>query len=133
MKKNIITGIVVLAMFYMMSMSAHAVQALYSIPANQVWTGGIPIARSGEVNYVTVSLTSVYPLKGIDTFKKVQARLVNYAGDLVSASESVVLEEGKGDKNIYLDDDYAYFTLVYLELRGNSNAAAEAVINYNGN
>lgn len=133
MKKSVITVIVVLAMFCMMSMSAHAVEALYSIPANQEWTGGIPIARSGEYNYITVSLASVYPLKGFDNFKKVQARLVNYERDLVSASESVVLEEGKGDTKIYIDDVYAHINLVYLELRGNSKAAAEAVINYYGN
>ena len=42
-RKNIITGIVVMAMLLMMSMSAMAASdVVVYLPENQVWTGGYP-------------------------------------------------------------------------------------------
>lgn len=133
MKKKITTIIVIMAMFYMMSISAFAAKSTFSIPANQVWANAVLITRSCSVDYVTVSLSSVYPLKGADNFHKIQVRLTDDWGTVISESEYVVLEEGKGDKKIKILTEYLNLDTVCLQIRGNSNAAAGAVIVYDGN
>jgi len=133
MKKKITTIIITFAMFCVMSLSAFAAKSKFYIPANQVWTNAVAVTRTGSVNYVTVSLASVYPLEGTDNFHKIQARLVDYYGNVISDPGCVVLEEGKGDKQINLLNIHLSLCTVYLQFRGNSKAAAEAVIEYNGN
>ena len=126
---------VVIAMFCMMSISAIAATNItIELPENQVWTAGIPLTRSGAYNYVTVNVGSVYPKNSPnDNYKKLQARLTNNNGYVVSADNYVVIEEGTGNKNINLKDGFANTNPVNLQFRGNSSAGAMATVSYYAN
>ncbi len=131
MRKKVTTIVVAMVMMFIMSISAYASEGvLISIPANQVWTSGIALTRVGTFNYVTVSLDSVYPLEGKDDFHRIQARLTNSIGHVVSESGSVLLTEGAGSVQIDFKPGFGNTNPVYLQFRGNSNEAAKAVVNY---
>lgn len=131
-KKKIITLIVAMAMFCMMSMSALAdVDVVVSLPKDQVWTSGYSVSRKAEDSSVYACCQSVYPTNGaIDTYKRIQARVVNSSGTLIMTTNKVVLEEGGGYQLLDIKDIYSHLETVYIQFRGNSNAAAEAVVAY---
>ena len=104
-----------------------------SLPKNQVWTGKLSVTRSGNVSYVSASVDSVYPTSGTDNFEKVQARVVNAQGNLIMSENYVVIKEGTSYQKLYIKDGYLNEKTVYLQFRGNTDAAAEAVVNYLGN
>lgn len=105
-----------------------------SLPKNQVWTGKYSVTRSGNVSYVFASLDSVYPASGTDNYEKIQARIVNGQGTMILRDGSyATLKEGTGYQKLYIKDGYLNEKTVYLQFRGNSNDAAEAVVNYLGN
>lgn len=137
-KKKIITSIIAMAMFCMMSISAFAIGDDYynvqiSLPENQVWTESMSMERSGYFSFAWASLESVYPLSGTDNFKKIQARIVNSSGSSIMDSSYVVLEEGKDGERLYIKEGCLNLTTIYIQFRGNTSKAAEAVVSYGGN
>lgn len=132
-KQRITTIIVAMAMFCMMSMSAlAATDVVISLPKDQAWTESKSVSRSGAYSYVWASLDSVYPTGGSDNFSKIQARVVNFKGVLIMTSSYKVLNEGDGYQELYIKEGYLANKTVYIQFRGNSNEAAEAVVNYTG-
>lgn len=135
-KKRIATIIVAIAMFCMMSMSALAASNVFvSLPANQVWTDSAAVTRlSSNYSYIQASCDSVYPKNGgSDNFTKIQTRLVSSEDTLIlkDDEEYNTLTEGKGYKKVYIKDGYIDKP-TYIQFRGNTNAEAEAVVNYFG-
>lgn len=121
-------------MFCMMAMTAFADTGVHiSLPKDQVWTSGQAVSRTGNYSYVSVSLDSVYPTSGSDYFTKIQAKLVNRIGVLIMTSNYVILKEGDGYQNLHIQEGYLASKLVYIKFRGNTDAAAEAIVNYTGN
>lgn len=133
-KKRTITIIVTIAMFCMMSMTAlAAVNVHVTLPKNQVWTSKIAVSRSGKYSYVAASLDSVYPLSGSDNYEKIQTRLVNSSETtILEDADYVVLKEGDKYTKLHIKEGYLDNKTVYIQFRGNTNAAAEAIVNYNG-
>lgn len=48
-------------------------------------------------------------------------------------SNYVILKEGDGYQNLHIQEGYLASKLVYIKFRGNTDAAAEAIVNYTGN
>ncbi len=134
-KKGITTIIVALAMFCMVSMSALAVSnVIVTLPKNQVWTASKTLQRfSTDYSYVLASCDSVYPTdSSSDNFSKIQVRIVDASGKLIMDKEYEVLEERKLVEALYIKEGHLSENPVYIQFRGNTNAAAEAVVNYFG-
>lgn len=130
-KKRIITTIVAMAMFCMMSMSTlAATKVIVSLPENQVWTAGAPISRSGSFSYLWAGCDSVYPTSGKDSFTKIQVRLVSASGESIMKDDIETLTEGETSKLLYIKDGHLALKTVYIQFRGNTSAAAEAVVEY---
>ena len=118
-----------MAMFCMMSMSALA-STMISLPENQVWTSKAAISRTGSFSFVYAKCESVYPSSGSDNFTKIQTRLVNSSGKLIMKKDYETLTEGKASSLLYIKEGYLADKTVYIQFRGNTNAAAEAVVDY---
>lgn len=133
-KKKITTVFVAMAMFCMMSISAlAATNVVISLPKNQTWTAKVSMDRTGRYSYVQASCDSVYPTDGSsDNFGKIQTRIVNSSGTLIMTKDYAVLNEGDGYKDLSIKEGYLSLDTVYIQFRGNSSAAAEAVVNYRG-
>ena len=133
-KRGITTLIVAMAMFCMMSMSAFAAFDKHiTLPKDQAWTSSYSITRSGDYSHVWACCDSVYPTAGTDNFTKIQARLVNYSGTLIMDKEYEVLKEGETYKKLTIKEGYLSENPVYIQFRGNSSSAAEAIVNYYSN
>lgn len=136
-KNIIVTMIVAMAMFGMTVMTAFAdsyTNVHISLGEYQFWTYGRPVTRSGKNNYISVSLESVYPLSGTDTFKRIQVCVAkDPMGGLIMEKDYETLTEGAGYKDIEIKNGYLDLETVYLQFRGNTEKAAEAVVSYKGN
>lgn len=134
-KKRIITLIVAMAMFCMMSMSVLAVtNKVVILPKNQTWTPRYSLTRpSTNYSYVYARCDSVYPVDGSsDNFKKIQTRIVDFSGDLIMTKEHEVLNEGNTNTKLQIKEGKLSVNPVFIQFRGNTNEAAEAVVNYWG-
>lgn len=130
-KKNILTIIVAIAMFCMMSMSALADSDVHiSLPENKVWTSSLAISRTGMFSYVWAGCDAVYPSSGSDHYTKIQTRLVNSSGTLIMTKDYETLTEGDVVTPLYIKEGYLSYNTVYIQFRGNTNAAAEAIVEY---
>lgn len=45
----------------------------------------------------------------------------------------VGIKEGSGYKDLKIEDGYLNLETVYIQFRGNTQEAAEAIVSYNGN
>lgn len=133
-KKRLTTVFVVMAMFCMMSMSVlAATNVVISLPKDQAWTTKRSMTRTGNYSYVQASCDSVYPTDGsTDLFSKIQARIINSSGTLIMTKDYVSLKEGDGYQDLNIKEGYLADKTVYIQFRGNTNSAAEAVVNYQG-
>ncbi len=133
-KKTAVTVIATLVMFYTMAISIWASSNEYFyLPKNQIWTYRRAVSRTGKYTYASASLDAVYPQVGTDTYERIQTRLVNESGKLIMTSDYVVLKEGEGYKNLQIKEGWLDKKTIYIQFRGNSNADAEAIVNYKGN
>ena len=133
MKKRILGSVItVLAIAAMSVTSMAATNKHIYLAQNQAWTSKYSESRSTNFSYAQAALESVYPTSGVDNFSKIQTRLVNSAGTQISQKAYVVLTEGDGYKNISIKEGYLSLSTIYFQFRGNSNKAAEAVVNYRG-
>lgn len=129
-KKKITIIIVAMAMFYMMSMSALAVTTKHIyLGAGQEWTVPYPITRLGDYSCVYVKCDAVYPAYGPDFLTKIQVCLVDSSGAMIMEGNYYTLTEGAGYRAISIKEGYLDDT-VYIQFRGNSSAAADAIVSY---
>lgn len=130
-----ISATVMIAMLCVSAMAASVTNKTISLPANQVWTSatGNSVARSGSYNDVGARCNSVYPDSGADFFGKIQCRVLNSYGTKIMDDDYVVLDEGAdGYTYIPIKNGYLSVTTVYFQFRGNTSAAANAVVSYTG-
>lgn len=130
-KKGIVTIIVAIAMFCMMSMSVLADSDVHiSLPENQVWTTGLSMTRTGMFSYVYAACNSVYPESGSDNYTRIQTRLVNSSGTLIMTKDHETLKEGDAVTPLYIKEGYLSYSTVYIQFRGNTNKSAKAIVEY---
>ena len=105
-----------------------------SLASNQVWTARMGVTRSGSHYDVATKCHSVYPVTGEDTFTRIQCKVVDSDGVNImdSGLSYIVLNESAGYSQIIIKNGYLDLTKVYFRYRGNSSAAAEAIVSYLG-
>lgn len=135
--KRIIPFIAVAALAGTLCMTASAASVnnrLIKLPYNQEWTSNYSVGRTGNNRDVGAQCSSVYPISAaIDTFSKIQFRVVNGSGTLIIDEPYVVLNEGDSDFTYCnLKNGYLGLTEVNFQFRGNSVASANAVVSYTG-
>lgn len=137
-KKGIITAIVAMAMFCMTSISAFAATTsvenkLIYLPENQKWSNNDTMSRSGCNNFVSASLSSVYPESGNDSYTRIQVRILSPSGyDIMDGVDYVVLHEGQGYQPITIRNGWLFLENVRIQFRGNKNDDAYAIVSYKG-
>lgn len=133
MKRKIVTGLTVIALLAMSCISSFAVlnKQIY-LPPNQAWMTAGSVTRTGNFSYTKAGCDSVYPTSGSDNFTRIQVRLKNAGGMVISTKASTVLTEGNGTEKIYLREGYMATTPVTFQFRGNSSSAAYAIVDYFG-
>lgn len=132
MKKRWISIMVVSVMFILNTVSTFAANnvSVY-LPANQVWTASLLDQRSGAYNNVMMKLDSVYPTgNATDNYQKIQARIRNSDGDIIMNSSYVTLSETENTQYIPIKNGYLNTETVFFQFRGNTSAAANAVVDY---
>lgn len=104
---------------------------IYILP-NQAWTGDFENTDSRSTAYSTVhaKLNTVYPESGTDFFTKIQVRVTNGYGLVIS--DIYTLTEGKDVSAIPIKEGYLDTTFVGFAFRGNSSASAYASVYYSG-
>lgn len=120
-----------LVMFTVLGTQAFAARERIYLPANQVWVIR-NATRSTRYSYASATNHAVYPVKGEDTFTRIQARLTNTSGTVISLASPVTLYEGAGSTNIYIREGYLNLTNIRFNFRGNSTAAAYTDVTYLG-
>ncbi len=132
MKRNLLIAVSVLFLFGITTIRSFAMSTVY-LSKGQEWTTSYSASRTMAFSYVSSKLYSVYPEKGKDNFKKIQVRVVDGSGTLISNSTYSTLTEGAGWNSIALKDGYLNYSTVYFQFRGNSSEAAYADVDYYGN
>ena len=131
MKRNYLIAVSVLLLFGLTTIRSFAMSTVY-LSKDQAWTQSYSESRSMRFSSVSSKLFSVYPEKGKDNFKKIQVRVLDGNGSLISNSDYTVLTEGAGWKDIELKNGYLINSTVYFQFRGNSSEAAYADVDYFG-
>ena len=139
LKKMMVSMGIAVPMFLISAVSAlaatRASNVVINLPANQIWTGNYASARDYHTDHCVVKLISVYPLSGTDNFSKIQTRELDGDGDniMLSGEKYYVLTEGAEKyTSIMLKENHLNDAEVYFQFCGNSNSAAQAVVNYSG-
>lgn len=134
MKKKIIISFILTLMIVLNGMSTFAAVSNKSITiqADQVWSISLSDKRSTNYSHVSAGCDTVYPFSGSDNFSKIQTRVVNSSGTVISTQSYTVLQEGSGMKNISLKEGYLGLSTVYFQFRGNSSSSAKAIVDYDG-
>lgn len=132
MRRKILTGLMAVVMMATSVMPTFAqTHQTIRLPKNQVWMYAGDINRTGSYSYVVASCEAVYPIKGTDTFKKVQVRVKDTKGHVITEGEKTVLTEGKKEVKLRLREGYYGTRIVKFQFRGNTKREAYAVVNYN--
>ncbi len=132
MRRKILTALMAVVMMATSVMPAFAqTHQKIRLPKNQVWMYAGDISRTGSYSYVVASCEAVYPIKGADTFKKVQVRVKDTKGHVITAREKTVLTEGKKETKLKLREGYYAAKIVKFQFRGNTKKEAYAIVNYN--
>ncbi len=100
---------------------------------NQVWTSQSDHtdARTGKYSSVYARNHAVRPISGIDTFSKIQVRVTNGYG-LVVSDIYTLNESASNNTSIPIKDGYLDIELVGFQFRGNSDSPAYATVSYDG-
>lgn len=128
--KKLIPLIIAIAMAFVMALPVFAAenQNIY-LPQGQVWMTAGTEARN-YCDFPTVRCHSVYPESGLDLFGTIQCRLKKGA-DVISASDIVYLSESSSSfTTVALKEGFEHVNSVTFQFRGNSSAAAYAVVSY---
>jgi hypothetical protein len=131
--KKLATIITVLAMAFVMAIPTFAAykQSIY-LPKDQAWVTAGDATRSGNYSTVKARCHSVYPDSGADFFGKIQCRVTNKNGTEIS-DKIYALDEGDSDyTKITIKEGYLSTSPVTFQFRGNTSAAANAVVSYTG-
>lgn len=130
--KNLVTGVVAMAMALVVSVPVFsATNQTISLPKNKVWVDAGDAIRSGNYSAVRARCHSVYPDSGTDDFTKIRCRVQNSSDTVIS--DTVILSETASDyTSIEIREGYISASPVTFQFRGNTNAAANAVVSYRG-
>lgn len=133
MKKKIITCITIIALVAINNIAVFAAaNQQISLPANQVWTAKYTEGRSRRYSYVLTCCDAVYPISGTDNFSRIQVRVLNGSGTVISEQSYTVIQEGAPTSKIPLKEGYLSALSIDFQFRGNSASAAKAVVDYDG-
>lgn len=120
-------------MTFVMSVPAFAAyKQNITLPENQVWKTAGTSSRTGDYSTVYARCHSVYPSSGPDFFGKIQCRVTNSGGTQICDSAYVLDEGNDGYTEITIKEGYLATSPVTFQFRGNSSAAASAVVSYYG-
>lgn len=112
---------------------ASAVTKRITILSNQVWSQSYAANHNGNYSRAGAKCVSVYPISGIDLFKRIQCTIWDRDSNIISAEEYVVLNEDNKDYTpIKLKEGYIDVDVIYFKFRGNSSASAIAYVDYVG-
>lgn len=125
--------VVVLAMSIVMALPVFAAteqtEQTIHLPKEKSWVTAGELERSGSFSTVKARCHSVYPDGGTDFYSTIQCRVLNSDGDAIT--ENISLKEKSTDyTRIQIKEGYLNADLVTFQFRGNSNAAANAVVSY---
>lgn len=131
--KKLATIITVLAMAFVMAIPTFAAyKQNISLPKNQTWITAGDATRNQSFSTVSARCDSVYPDSGADFFGKIQCQVTNNDGTIIS-DKVYTLDEGASDyTKITIKEGYLSTSSVNFQFRGNTSAAANAVVSYNG-
>ncbi|MGN0254547.1 MAG: hypothetical protein ACI4D6_01005 [Chordicoccus sp.] len=132
-KKKLITLLIASVMVLVTALPAVAeANKVLSLPANQVWVTAGNASRSGNFSYVSARCHSVYPNSGMDTFSTIQCRVANTRGTIISDKTYLLSESAATYTEVKLKEGYLSSNPVRFDFRGNTSAAAGAVVSYHG-
>lgn len=133
MKRKSVTVLTLCGLFVINSIPIFAASnQQISLPKNQAWMTAGSETRTGNFSYARAGCDAVYPETGNDNFSKIQVRLKNSNGSVISKESYTVLTEGNGTEKIYLKEGYMNTSSVTFQFRGNSSSSAKAIVDYNG-
>ena len=107
-------------------------QVIY-LQQNQQWTD--PFQAYHNINYYRCGARchSVYPVSGVDQFKKIQCKVTNISGTIITFISHYILdEEATTFTSFILKDGYLGTNDIYFYFRGNAAPSAYAVVSYKG-
>lgn len=106
--KKIVSIIVTLAFCSLLSITIVASSPSYTVHMlgnTSIWFGGYPVTRSTNYNYVSIRVNSIHPTNsGVDNNRYVHA-CVKTTNE-IKISDTILLTEGTGYKNITLYNGY---------------------------
>lgn len=103
------------------------------ISPNQVWTSQSDNtdSRSGAYSTVYARNHAVRPTSGTDNFAKIQTRVTNGYGTVISDTYTLS-ESATSSTSITIKEGYLASKLVGFQFRGNTNKEAYAIVSYDG-
>lgn len=134
-KKILVVKMLLVFLFFMseiISLAASGEVSIYISP-NRVWTSQSDNtdSRSGAYSTVYARNHAVRPTSGTDNFAKLQTRVTNGYGTVISATYT--LDEGAtSSTSIAIKEGYLDSKLVGFQFRGNSDKEAYAIVSYDG-
>jgi len=131
--KKCLSFLAVLAMVVVMALQVSALteNQTISLPANQVWVTAGSESRSGNLSTVSARCHSVYPESGVDLYGIIKCQVTNSSGTAIT--DMVSLNESASDyTSISIKEGFLAASPVSFQFRGNTNAAASAVVSYRG-
>ena len=131
-KKHRISILVALGMIMITCMPVFATSRTIELPSNQVWTAKFSEPRTGRYSQVAAECDSVYPLSGSDNFTRIQCRVVNQSGTVITGNDYYRLTEGMPSTYITIEEGYLNLSVVYFQFRGNTPSPAYTVVSYYG-
>lgn len=133
-KRRIVTAIVLAAMVLATCIPVFSVsEQLIYLPANQIWTKGYGVSHNIAYSYAGAKCHSVYPISGVDDFKRIQCRLSNTLDEVITYASYYVIVEGDSNYTaMRIKEGMLDTQTVFFKFRGNSSAQANAVVSYTG-
>ena len=131
MKKGIVNIGLAIMVAGALGTNVMAATKTIDLPKNQKWVS-VSATRSGQVTSCTARCNSVYSATSSDNFTRIQARVVNSKGELMSKETKYVLSEtATKATTIYLEEGMLSYKSIKFQFRGNEPLyAARAKVTY---
>ena len=132
--KRLISILVCVCMVLVACISARAGSGTYYVKPNQYWSVCVSANHNTNYSKCGARVLSVYPTdNSLDTFRYVQCRIVDSDDVNMLNSSYVLLDELNSSVTpLQIKDGMLNNPIVSFWLRGNSNSAAYAHLNYYG-
>lgn len=121
----------VLAMAVLFSVNVSATTKTIDLPKNQKWVS-CSATRTGNYTYCYARCLSVYSTTSSDNFTRIQVRVVDSSGTLMSENSTYTLSEtASSSKTIYFSQGNLSAKSIKFQFRGNEpKYAARAKVSY---